>query len=361
MDAPVLTAVISSASALLVVGATAGLGYWSKRQLDRRVDRLETQQHEDDAWRAYTFDARKRLYEGLGPLLFALVEACEEVEWRVKGIARSAREGRLEDGPGNRFRPGSDYMLSTLYRLMAPVAITRLVQGRLTLVDLSVDPAVDRIYSLAKALRRTWNAGRDLSQLRGLPYQPFGDGKTRESAKQHINLQAVDALVDHLIPARTTENGGALLRFSAFVACYRDDVADVRAAVEPFERLLDRFHPDRRPVLWQMLRTQGLLAATIARNAAHGATGWDTSGRPLTLPQDVVEWRGSAADDARRDDPRADSAAALAYIRSRLPSSLFDGAAQDGSRPAIPRARSNAEDSADTVTSGPYQPPSRPI
>jgi hypothetical protein len=360
VDGPVVAAVVSSVSAICVAGASAGFGVWSQRQNDRRLEALEKQQREDDAWRTYTFDARTRLYKELGPLLFSLVEACDELQWRVRGIAGRAAEGP-DDGDDRRFKPGSDYMLSTLYRLMAPVAITRLVQDRLTLVDLAVDPAVDRIYSLAKLMRRTWNAGPDLARWRGLPYRPVHDGRTPETAKQHVNLRAVDRLAEQLVPASQRAGDGTLLRYSSFLENYQGDGAADRPAAEPFERLFDRFHPDRRPVLWQLLCTEALLAASIVRNAARGGGGWGTAGDPLAELPDKIANRGSSPPDhSDADGSLTVSAAARHYARARLPESLFDGA-QEGSRPAIPSPRSNAEAVAGTGTSGPYQPPSRPI
>jgi hypothetical protein len=324
VDAPVVAAVVSSVSAIVVAGASAGFAYWSKVRADNRLDALEKQQREDDAWRIYTFDARKRLYTELGPLLFALVEACDELQWRIRGISRRAADGLLEENADNRFAPGSDYLLSTLYRLMAPVAIARLVQDRLTLVDLAVDPAVDRIYSLAKLMRRTWNAGSDLAERRGLPYQPVRNGRTPETAKQHVNLRAVDRLAEQLVPPAQREGAGALLPYSSFLTIHSDDAGD-RSAAEPFERLFDRFHPDRRPVLWQLLCTEALLAASIVRNAARGGEGWGTSGDPLAdLPQKMVNRSGPA--DQEEDVAPAVSAVARDYALSRLPASLFDGA-----------------------------------
>jgi hypothetical protein len=329
VQAPVTAALITSTSALGGVVIAAGLGYWSKHRLDTRVGRLEKQQREDDAWRSYTFEARKRLYLELGPLLFALVEACEELQFRVRGIARSARDHRLEDDASNRFGPGSDYMLSTLYRLMAPLAVIRRVQTRLTLVDLSVDPAIDRIYALAKLIRRSWNAGHELAEQRGLPYQPLRGGRTPESAKQHINLQAVDRLAEHLIPGDQAPGAGALVGYSSFVARYRSDAGGIRQAVAPFERLLDRFHPDRRPVLWQLLETQALICATISHNASRGTRGWGVSGHPQPdVAIEFVDWYGNFAPEGSQNCSGPAATAAFAYVHPRLPASLFDGEAQ---------------------------------
>lgn len=427
MQAPVTAAVITSATAVCVAVVTAGLGYWSRRRLDIRVTSLEKQQRDDDAWRSYTFDARKRLYVELGPLLFALVEACEELRWRVRGIARSAQEHRLEDDRSNRFQPGSDYMLSTLYRLMAPLAVARLVQAQLTLVDLSVDPAIDRIYALAKVIRRTWNGRRKLADLSELPYRPVGSGRTPETAKQHINLQAVDRLAECLIPDQQAAGAGALVGYSSFVAQYRSGSARIRAAAAPFERLLDRFHPDRRPVLWQLLeprrssagRSRTTLPAALAGGAppairsptsSNSSTGTERPSRtarrtarprprrlrwPMSAPVcrrpsstaspchpalPVTRIPAVSSSPLRRRGARIPpgSSSPLPRLGGRPPGDPGPttprgrragprhrpdqlAARQDGSRPERPSARSKAGASAGTGTSGPYQPPSRPM
>ena len=110
-----------------------------------------TEEHaEASALREYKFEARKRLYSELYPLLFQLGEQSEAALFRIFGIARSARTGKLPpESAGNsksRLRKGStSYLPSTLYRFMAPLTTYRLCERRLTSVDLSLDDAATRL------------------------------------------------------------------------------------------------------------------------------------------------------------------------------------------------------------------------
>src|SRR6476660_8683967 len=97
-----------------------------KRQADKKLtdsDRervklaaeLDKARDQANAQRAYEFEARKRLYEELQPLLFQLKEQSESARWRIGGLAGSAREGRLYPRKRNRLREDSpSYLPSTL-------------------------------------------------------------------------------------------------------------------------------------------------------------------------------------------------------------------------------------------------------
>ena len=50
---------------------------------------------ERNARRDYEYDAKKRLYQEIEPLLFQLFEALEEAHYRVRSLARSSRHGNL--------------------------------------------------------------------------------------------------------------------------------------------------------------------------------------------------------------------------------------------------------------------------
>lgn len=323
MQPPVLAAIVTAISAVLVAALTAVLGYWTKRGTDKRLKSLEKQQREDDARLSYEYEARKRVYSELGPLLFTLVEACEEAHERIRGIARSSREGRLVAGNKNRLRPESDYLISTIYRLLAPIAVLRLVQQRLTLVDLSVEPTIQRIYTFAKMLRRSWSDGHDLARLRGLAYAPQSNGSAPLAARQHINLQAVDALADFLLADTGPNKPGEVIRYSTFITKYQAiEVNALKTACRPFEKLLADFHPERRPVLWQLLATQDLICTIIAYCASIGTAG--TDGERLheealgQVPAQILEWQPASEDGSSDLSPSMVQDCAIGYVQDRL-------------------------------------------
>ena len=310
-------------------------------RMSSRLKDIEHQHREEDALRSYRYDAKKRLYSELGPLLFALTECCEEARWRIGGIARSARDNQLGVGQQNRFRVGSDYMLSTIYRLVLPLAILRLVQQQLSRVDLSVDPSVWKLYFLAKLLRRTWNSGREVALDRGVAY----DYRKRSAegvdavSKQHVNMQRIDQLVDKMIaPARGKQARSSVIRYSEFLDAYEDDGSDsLRLACEPLERIFTGFHPERQEVLWQVLYIQYVLCGIIAHDTSREAGGhpvdhegvgrdFPASERSLwqDIRNDVLIWNAQPNSDRAISlfSPKEVQDCATEYILSRLPNSF---------------------------------------
>src|SRR5690242_7082734 len=78
---------------------------------------------------------------------------------RVAGLARTAGQGNL--GPDNSSwlaEPLSYYHLSTAYWLLAPLAVVKLLQRQLTLIDFSLDRRIFTQYTLAKELYDSFTA-----------------------------------------------------------------------------------------------------------------------------------------------------------------------------------------------------------
>jgi hypothetical protein len=123
----------------------------NEKDLERIRLQLAVSKAEGDARREYEYDARKRLYQEYEPLLFRLIESCENAVYRVQSLARVARDGHLKPSSGW-LSTDSYYLLSTIYNLMLPMAIFRMIQRRLTMVDLRVDSGVRIQYLLAKQL-----------------------------------------------------------------------------------------------------------------------------------------------------------------------------------------------------------------
>jgi hypothetical protein len=107
--------------------AIAVISYLGKQRSDRKLAELNEQLDRSKAQREYEYEARKHLYAEFQPLMFQLVESCDNAYWRINGLARSASEGRLGPGRRSRLRANSkNYLPSTVYRFMAPLVLFRL-------------------------------------------------------------------------------------------------------------------------------------------------------------------------------------------------------------------------------------------
>src|SRR5688572_9154609 len=156
MEVEVAAAIVTVGSSLLV---SVGTGIWTasfktQQQLHlKRMEELISQQSkEKGARRDYEYEARKRLYAEFEPMLLPLLEDGETAMHTVVSLARSARNGEiLRDGKGWLNAPGY-YLLSSVYRVLVPLARIMLLKRRLTFVDMRLDSAIARQYLLCKCL-----------------------------------------------------------------------------------------------------------------------------------------------------------------------------------------------------------------
>jgi hypothetical protein len=175
-----LVAVIAAAASLVVALISA----WSsktaqdrsketQRELTTLTSELAERRAAEDARRSYEYEARKRLYEECEPILFQAAELAEEARARVVSLARSARHGAIRpDGEGWLSRPGY-YFHSTLFWLLAPLTSFKLLQRRLTAIDLGLEPRLHTQYELLKLLFFSFTADFELARCEpALPYDP---------------------------------------------------------------------------------------------------------------------------------------------------------------------------------------------
>jgi hypothetical protein len=103
----------------------------AERQLEveRRLASLNAdirrQADEDSAKRDYNYEALKRLYAEVNPLLFQSREYCEGSAWRIRRIV--CGQILVADG---------DHLLTSAQRICAPLVVAQELQRHLTAVDL---------------------------------------------------------------------------------------------------------------------------------------------------------------------------------------------------------------------------------
>ncbi len=239
------------------------------RQLEVDLDAIRGEQA---ARISYEYEARKRLYAEVGALQFQLGEAAEDARQRVVSLARSARKGAL--APGDNWLAADDYyMRTTVYYLFAPLAILRLIQRRLTSIDLELDHRVRAQYHLLRVLSWSFSEGHELAAVEGrrLKYDPdWEESRWRDlddearQRPQHLPLGNIAKPVEALIVDGTAEAAPRIVSYGEFVRELDDDQSEIsqrfRTSVDinPF-KLFSHFHPERRPVLWRVLAYQLLL------------------------------------------------------------------------------------------------------
>jgi len=287
--------IIVAIIALVSSAITAVLAALFTRKNDVRLKQLENElaikRAEQDARRDYEYEARKRLYQECEPILFQFAELSESAVRRIYALARNAREGNL--GPDRYWLFTDHYFIrSTIYRLLAPMAAFKILQHRLTGIDLKLDPSINIQYHLARILYYIFSSSPDLAKSDPtIPYDPDQIGaeskdlaeaaKKERRAKypeqywlQGLKVGTLDILSERLILSEKESSNVRIKSFGEFEQQFfeKSDSAvphDNNSIFEVFITIFSYFHPRTRPVLWRALITQAYLYNAIKniRNA----------------------------------------------------------------------------------------------
>ncbi len=289
------------------------INHLSVRTNQKEVAKLQAQYHEEnaarDAKRDYQYDARKRLYRECGPILFQLSELSESAFHRITGLAKSAREGNLEPDDTSFLREDY-YFLSTLYRILAPSAALKLMQQRLTLVDLSLDYTMYRQYIVARQAFFAFGDEFNFAKLgpRPLDYEPFdpnADTKARKNpavfARQGYPLGAMEKAIEVLIaPGQTMQP--RVMTYAECEADYSLDKSRVREAFDEIDFLIKDFHPRTKPVFWRMLTAQAILYRSLEQSTDMNDVEWGISNLTVSAKDsEEFDWRGPTDSDIGDD------------------------------------------------------------
>jgi len=283
------------------------LAEW-KGAFDTNLKNLESDltelQAARNARRDYEYEARKRLYAEVEPVLFQLMELSEGALYRIYSIARTARDGDLD--PASKSWLGSDqsyYFRSTIYYLFVPMAAIKLLQRRITFVDLALETRMNAKYALAKRLLKTFTDDFEVATLEpALPYSPNADNadamREKEPAKycrQGVFIGHIENVVEAMIHDGGTTGSSRIKSFGEIETDWWDKNSSLAKSLPRIIRLLLNFHPARRPVLWRILIVQAHLYDALVKmreNKLHGDT---TPEKPLRIlpkeAQQKLDWR----------------------------------------------------------------------
>jgi hypothetical protein len=280
MDPEVVAALVTAAVSLVVAGSTVLLARSNARLvggLQKEVDRqravvendLAERRAASDARRSYEYDALKRVYAQCEPLLFQAGELTEYAMRRIAGLAWAAREGRIRpDGEGWLADRDHYYFRSTVYAVMAPLTTAKILQRRLTTVDLSLEPRLQMQYELLKAASSSFAEDVRLARREPeLPYDPDLADPGRPDRGRHLVKEptryrrqglyrgTLDIVIEKLV--HDTEN--RCKSFGEFHEEWRDPMSTLSRESLELTALFTGFHPREQPVLWRCLVAQYLL------------------------------------------------------------------------------------------------------
>ncbi|MBN3723553.1 hypothetical protein [Burkholderia sp. Ac-20379] len=247
-----------------------------KHQLDKhRItwegetrQRIETFLADHAAKRQYDWEARKRLYEAVGPLRFQLLLACRDLASRIeRHDKRQSYEMSLD-----RY-----YARSFLYRCLRPLVICELVERQMSVADFSVDSDGRTLLQFSRAAKSIL-AGKSVIKDRG-------DANWEEQT-QHIFHDVLSKIADSLI---VREDGRErCMRFTEFEELLKSSSG--KEALHPLPDILGNFSARTKPLFWLRLVAYGNVC-----NHLVGSLGHDLGFERRNFP---VEELLAAADDA---------------------------------------------------------------
>lgn len=311
MSSATIVALVAGVFSLTTSLVTLALQQRYRRRAERHEAELlrlraevEEGGRERDAQRDYEYDARKRLYSEVQPLFFQLGEAAGASFDCIRHL-QGFRAFRLME------EVDSSLTINATYRLLAPLAIVRLIQRRLTAVDLRLDPALRAQYLVAREMLYTFTQGEEIARLApALAYTWTGDDR------QHLLPARQEVVVGRLMVAEG--DAARCVSYPEFEARYLQD-GGLREATLPVREWLCGANPRTKPVLWRSLVIQGYLACALKDMIDNGR------GRPASLTPPAAEhifnWR-TKQPIAPEMEAVAARGAAETLLRKRLGASL---------------------------------------
>jgi hypothetical protein len=178
-----VVALIGAASSI----TAALVAFRAQQRVARLTASLDEQRAESDARRSYEYDARKRLYSVYEPLRLRMLDCTDNAVRQIVDVVGWPGAGRADRS--------AEYRLNaTVYYLLAPLVVARMIERRLTLVDLSLDARIYTEFVLAQAICRSLADEFPAAQLApSLPYSPYVQGwrEKRRECPQRFRRQGL--------------------------------------------------------------------------------------------------------------------------------------------------------------------------
>jgi hypothetical protein len=262
MDKAVLPAVLALIATCITAFVSIIVAFWNffaNRKNSEDLEKLKADilqaGKERDARRDYEYEARKRLYKRCEPLLFQMREASETALHRIFSLARTSKQGKLNIKGEHWLLSNDYYLLSTVYTLVVPLAIYRLLRKELTLVDFNMDNSIRYRYELSKILYLLFTEDFTLAKNeQELPYDPFI--KDWESKRQGIVLGKLEKAVEAIIIKNEISSDYRWMNYGEFETSYNENKNEFKECIKVFTDLFKSFNPKTRPVLWRLLVSQ---------------------------------------------------------------------------------------------------------
>jgi hypothetical protein len=212
--------------------------------------------------REYELDARKRLYLAIGPLRLQLLLACRDLAGRIASHGRERTYATDVHGY---------YGMSTMFRVVRPLALAELAERQIAYADFAVDPGSLEMLRFKKNAFAAFSGGSLVQN------HPQANWSRQE---QHLFFDSIGRIANALI----VSDGEGRERCMRFHEVEHVLQAEGPGRFEPLPALLHDFTPESKPLFWLRLVAFANLCNDYV-NQSGGKLGFEQ--RIFTL-QDVL-------------------------------------------------------------------------
>jgi hypothetical protein len=209
------------------------------------------------------------LYNKFEPLLFLLNDYSESAIKRIEELARESKS-KKSDPEKEPYIENPYFLSNTIYKLLLPLVIFKLMQKNLTLYDLNLVPAIAVQYAILKQIYLSFSSDIGIAKYEPkLDYKPYPnpslsqiEQNPRKFKKQGIVIGDIDIIVESLLDGDTKDN---IISYGRFVQKYFKDNS-VNNELDRIKKLFERYDPELQPITWRILLMQYLLYKSIHRS-----------------------------------------------------------------------------------------------
>lgn len=329
MSGQVIAAMVTASAAFIATVAavyTSRASLKTARELEIVKSQLERDSAEENARRAYQYEAKRRIYAECEPLVLKLAQSCDYTAQRIISLTDTRRWNELRatrDTKSFWMLSKSSELISLAHALLEPLALYTLLGEKTTLVDLSFDSRFEEIYWLARAAYRVHQEDYAIAAIEpALTYDPVVAGwrdKRLENPAVHWWQGTTRVRLDPAVELCVHRDAGRITTIAEFEKRYLDlyDAPEDNTAksLGVFCNPLYNFRVEDRPVYWRMLMCQLRIYRRISQRSRISSAR-DTLSRFEFDHRDIDALQRSGA--VKDDVFSATINAALAYTNKLL-------------------------------------------
>lgn len=326
-DLGLIGAVATVVSAVI----TGLISIYFKSRADRQIEMLKAELGYDSKIKSaridYEYEARKRLYKEVEPILFAAQLAAKSLGGRLASFTHRIRDGYITlDKRTNWLTIDQYFQQSTAYWIFLPMTYYRHISRNISQFDISLDPVIGKKFMVLGIFQSIPVADFILAQMEcaTIPYDPYNkdaNNKVRNADPAQYRFQGiVRGDVERIVSMMMTDDERlAPLEWFMFERQLGTANSDLHEAYKPVKDILANFHPMTHPVVWRAMIAYVLLCDFFTKAQEFSLDEFDA----LAPQSDWMRFDYRATDrEINEAVPRGHYEAARTYVRDRLEEKL---------------------------------------